>query len=357
MRRSTRRGFTLIELLVVITIIAILVAILLPAVQNAREAARRTQCRNNLKQIGLALHNYHEANLVFPPGSINRLFSGSIAPTGLRTTDPLEAAAPIGVGLHGSSWMVHILPYMDLGPLYKSWNFGLNVRNNGELAFSSTLILTTGLLVTPAQTDIPAWYCPTRRSNMNAGMLPNVTRMPATPSPGSASLQFTKGGNDYSGCAGSGIVFVDNVALRPTYHLTAEQIQTVSNILGNAYIPQQMYVGVFYPNSSTTMSAISDGTSNVIMAGEHDRLTHPTLAIQQSFDGWAWGGAATLFSTRNGINKKLHYDGVGSSHVGLANFLMCDGSVKTISESLDINIYNNLGTIAFGGPVPPFTGQ
>jgi prepilin-type N-terminal cleavage/methylation domain-containing protein/prepilin-type processing-associated H-X9-DG protein len=350
MRRSTRRGFTLIELLVVITIIAILVAILLPAVQNAREAARRTQCRNNLKQIGIALHNYHEANLVFPPGSINQLFAGSIQDTGLRTTDPLEASSPVGIGLHGSSWMLHILPHMDQNELYKQWNLGLNVRNNGEAAFNL-------LGFAPAQTEITAFYCPSRRGNMNARVLNNVTRLVVS-QPGNTTVgEFTKGGNDYSGCAGSGIVFDDTVVTRPTYHLTQGQIKQLNLVLGSPYIPQQMYAGIFFPNSNITIASITDGTSNVIMAGEHERLNHPTLDIQQSFDGWAWGGAATLFTTRNGVNKRLHYDAAGSNHPGAGNFLMADGSVKTVTENLDINIYDNLGTIGFGGPVPPFTGQ
>jgi prepilin-type N-terminal cleavage/methylation domain-containing protein len=348
MRRSSRRGFTLIELLVVITIIAILIAILLPAVQNAREAARRTQCRNHLKQIGLALHNYHEANLVFPPGSVNQLSLGSLVDTGLRTTDPSEAINPIGIGLHGTSWIFHLLPHMEQGETYKAWDEGLNVRNNGEIAFN---------LLAPAQTELPQLYCPSRRGDMDARQLSNVTRVTSAPSPGNAANEFVRGGNDYSGCAGSGLVFDESNALRPTYHLTQGQIKQLNLVLGNAYIPQQMYAGVFWPNSNVKIATITDGTSNVIMVGEHERLSDPTRIERQSFDGWAWGGPATLFTTRNGINKKFHFDAAGSAHQSTCHFLMGDGSVKSVTENLDINIYNNLGTIGFGGPVPPFTGQ
>src|SRR5262245_60462030 len=104
-----RRGFTLIELLVVIAVIAILVSLLLPAVQQAREAARRTQCRNNLKQIGLALHNYHTACNMFPPGYV--------------------AGAPYPATTNGWSWCAQILPHLDQTPLYEKINFQLPVED------------------------------------------------------------------------------------------------------------------------------------------------------------------------------------------------------------------------------------
>ena len=100
--KCRQRGFTLIELLVVIAIIAVLIALLLPAVQQAREAARRTQCKNNLKQIGLALHNYHDTMLTFP-------FAGTVG------ADVVNGAT---TGPNGFNWRFFILPYIDQGPLY-----------------------------------------------------------------------------------------------------------------------------------------------------------------------------------------------------------------------------------------------
>ncbi|HEY2252736.1 MAG TPA: DUF1559 domain-containing protein, partial [Planctomycetaceae bacterium] len=125
-----RRGFTLIELLVVIAIIAVLVALLLPAVQQAREAARRSQCRNNLKQIGLALHNYHSSYNTFPPGYV----AGAIYP-----------ATSCGWG-----WCAQLLPYLDQTPLYNSINFQLPIENSANVPLLSKTL--SGMLCPSDQT-------------------------------------------------------------------------------------------------------------------------------------------------------------------------------------------------------------
>jgi len=114
--RRVRWGFTLIELLVVIAIIAILIALLLPAVQQAREAARRTTCRNNLKQIGLALHNYENSNKVFPPESI-----WAFRNPGTGAWEP-----------RNFTWIVMLLPYLDNAPLYNRINFSAPIWNQSD---------------------------------------------------------------------------------------------------------------------------------------------------------------------------------------------------------------------------------
>jgi len=123
--RLPRRGFTLIELLVVIAIIAILIALLLPAVQQAREAARRSQCRNNMAQIGLALHNYELAFTVFPPGTVN--------PEGPIVTEPK--------GYH-MSWTVQILPHIDRAPIYKRIDFTKGVYDEPNTAMGQLVVPT-----------------------------------------------------------------------------------------------------------------------------------------------------------------------------------------------------------------------
>ena len=116
--KRTRKGFTLIELLVVIAIIAILIALLLPAVQQAREAARRSTCKNNLKQIGISLHNYHDVHNAFPPGWI-----------------AVENNSPNIEGESGFGWGTMLLPYMDQAPLYQQMDFtvAMDVAPNRDL--------------------------------------------------------------------------------------------------------------------------------------------------------------------------------------------------------------------------------
>jgi len=396
-QRRALKGFTLVELLVVIAIIAVLISLLLPAVQQAREAARRTQCLNNLKQMGLALHNYHDVNLVFPMGQIAVLFLNQTPNTSFQHADPTEASTLTGnglstlppgqnpgpgpggnnpnlggYGLHGTSWMLMILPYIEQTQLYNEWNFQFNVRANGEL-------LTSNNQSQPAQTDVAAYYCPTRRGSMMIAKYTNVRRVDFY-QPG--TIPWSRGGNDYGGCIGAGIGWFTTVIPMPidntgttapvtdigTFELTIEQLQYQQSLSSTEYyIPTGNVLGVFSVNRSLGIRDISNGTSNVIMIGEVQRLngldllnTGNVLQNPQtiSCDGWAWGGAATLFSTLNPPNRPFTFDTPGSDHTGgIMQVGLADGSCRALSQNIDLVTFNNLGCIASGKPVTNWNVQ
>lgn len=316
-----RAGFTLIELLVVMAIIAILVSMLLPAVQNARESARRTQCQNHLKQIGLALHNYHDQHASFPPGSVAVTPPATVVicqtAVGFGAVDTWSEASSAANGMHGVSWMLRILPQLEQTSLFKSWNFSVSVLGNQSVS----------------NRDLPHFYCPSRRTGIQTGN--DVAIM---------FQNWTKGGTDYGGCLGG----------CNGYHNCGDH---ESWLVANGRRPLSSCKGIFWVNSRISIASIRDGTSHSIMIGEVQRLRGPTgvpIDHRTSQDGWAVGASSTHFSTCSdgclGINSD-HFEEPGSSHRGGANFGLADGSVKFLSQNINIFVLSALGSIGSGdGP-------
>lgn len=284
-RRASARGFTLIELLVVIAIIAILVALLLPAVQNAREAARRTQCINNLKQIGIALHSYHETSQCFPPGWIG-VTSGQADPH----------------GLNGWGWASKLLHRMDQQTLYHQIDFKLAVEDPTNAA-----ILKVAL---------PMFRCPSDPSEQAWMMNDESTGNPLLSLPTA----------NYIGSFG-----------------TTELDDCESVPLGQSCTSD----GVFCHNQVIRLSDIRDGTSTTFLVGE--RKTDPALGWHSTWVGIIPAGEEhfprILGSADHTPNSPAaHFEDFSSHHASGGHFLMGDGRVRLITTSIDERVYKSLAT-------------
>ena len=316
-----RRAFTLIELLVVIAIIAVLIALLLPAVQAAREAARRMQCTNNLKQIGIALHNYHAAVGAFPPGYLSLM-------------DPSTAATPFDNGGPGWGWLSFSLNQMEQLPTYNSINFVLGI----EFPANQTAVLNV----------IGSFFCPSDAYRQDTFTVVDATTTGTTPG---APICVVASSN-YVGSVGSG----DPSSLYPWIIDPDDGPPGRDN--GN---------GLFFRNHSINIAQITDGTSQTFAAGERSQnlsraswtgaVTNaavPLVALQAEAGLDPEGGGALVLSHTgeghgpNSLSGLAHGDQYWSLHPGGANFLFADGSVRFIKELINFSIFQALATRAGG---------
>lgn len=308
MARSRQSGFTLVELLVVIAIIGILIALLLPAVQAAREAARRSQCSNQMKQLALALHNYHDTFRVFPAG-----------------------------GRHGSntnqlSWAVGILPYIEQSPLYTKFDFKINGYGNH---------------LYHALNRIDTFLCPSGKVDRSETSSEDAT----DPVTNVKDRPYTI---HYYGVMGpKGLIpqFGTTTANPPSY-----QVLNPTDPHGGFALQ-----GILGRNTAKSMRDITDGTSNTLMLGEI------SWNNANCYRSWVRGGdgqpSASCKNVTHAINL-IKYNNAdnfndvsfGSQHPGGCQFAIADGSVRFLQESIDMDLYRAAASCD-GGEAKTALGQ
>jgi prepilin-type N-terminal cleavage/methylation domain-containing protein/prepilin-type processing-associated H-X9-DG protein len=310
--RRRLAGYTLIELLVVLAVIGILIALLLPAVQAAREAARRAHCVNNLRQVAIALHNYHDATGGFPLG-------GFINPT---YTNP-------DWWTNGNAWLVAVLPYFEQGTLYNSYNIHMNWGNLANLTAHATGINTL--------------WCPSDPEVSRPAVVPADALFfswEADDYPDPVKINFSS----YAACTGSWFAlqtFPDDPCFQ-------------------AYLDS--YNGLVHLHSNHRLADITDGTSQTLLLGERG---HGLLAPSRR-NGWHWqfGPSRVLFTAQwplnpqktiadtsanigpiLGANPSIFLLSASSFHVEGCNFAFADGSARFLKNSIN------------SWPLDPFTGD
>ncbi|MDO4627910.1 MAG: DUF1559 domain-containing protein [Planctomycetia bacterium] len=316
MKKSVPAAFTLVELLVVIAIIGMLVGLLLPAVQQAREAARQMQCGNNLKQQGLAALNHESSSRSYPSAGWSWAWEG----------DP-----DMGFGeKQPGAWTYSLLPFLEQNAL---WQLGAN----GTPTVDAELKKANKVR---GQTPLPVFYCPSRRTAINYYGYAYYN----CDSLGGVACKL-----DYSACVGDGYV-------------SADKLSTYDEVLAHSTTGGR--TGVTFYKSVTTTGEIRDGTTNTYLYGEKylaaDRYYTASNLVAIGDNQTTWSGVdndSVRITTYNesGLNcprqDRVGYDNgslFGSAHAGTWGVTMCDGSVQRVSYSIDPEIHSYLGKKADG---------
>lgn len=333
---SNRRGLTMIELVVVLAILVVLAAILFPAIQHAREAARRTQCKNNLKQLGLALHNYHDTFKVFPPGFV-------MGENGVY---------------HGWGWGIFTTCYLDASPYYNGVKFGPGLQSEYNKPHMNPVY--------------SVHRCPTDAASSHVEHTSVVTTgvIDWKVTPGTVDAVGTFSRTNYFAVAG--YLQSDYGGIKPdaSGEPPANEPLITNGSLGNFgiepsaehhYCDTKSFGGLFGQNSNVKIRDIHDGTSNTLMLGE--RYT-PAKANLGAVGHGTWVGvpdctssaglAMTLGDTSVRLNAGANYraqtTGFGSLHGGGAHFLMADGAVGFLKNEINVKLYRHLSAFDDGVP-------
>jgi prepilin-type N-terminal cleavage/methylation domain-containing protein/prepilin-type processing-associated H-X9-DG protein len=350
---SRRRAFTLVELLVVIAIIGVLVALLLPAVQAAREAARRAQCKNNLKQIALGFLNHHDTQKHFPTGGWGWFWVG----------DPDRGFGKDQPG----GWIYNTLPYLEQQQLRNLGQDGQPDVLTQSQRVGARQVLTSPLAMTT---------CPSRRPGLST-FLYNGAGMY------NSNVPERTARSDYA--ANAGTVYVETNFFPQTYAAIAGYVWLEARLLGMSppQDPTVQLSGISFQRSQVAVQHVSDGTSNTYMVGEKaitttayedgsdrgDNETWCTGFNNDNFRKTAWGSTPALQELRpfpdaptypplpagvtgdanTAIDRGI--SSFGSPHSGGVNMAFCDGSIHTISFDIDWQVHRDLGDRADGNPV------
>jgi len=312
MLNRSRRGFTLIELLVVIAIIAVLVGLLLPAVQKVRESAARAKCQNNLHNLGIALHAYHDTNNQLPAGAQGLMNP----PSG-------------GTAVKGTSWLVLILPQVEQAPLYAQYNFGQDYysANNLNIAIQR----------------VPIYYCPSGSKEAS----------------GNTTLEVASNGVASNTTHYYGIMGPSGTSAYLPANTSYPQGSQTGNLPDNsAYSLLGMlpYYDNTFPAQKgiVQLTDVLDGTSNTLMVGEMSYTLPPGQTnIYVSWTRGNNGGAGAAKNILYPINSPQPLNGtnfndlsMGSNHTGGANFALGDASVRFVKQNINMDNYKAISTIA-----------